>query len=40
MLEIKDFVENMVEKFREANQTFPLMVAKHMHYEPETQFNE
>jgi hypothetical protein len=30
----------MVELFREANTTFPLMVAKHMHYEAETQFNE
>lgn len=40
MLQIKDFVQGMVEAFREANQTFPLMVAKHMHYESETQFNE
>ena len=30
----------MVEQYREANATFPLMVAKHMHYEAETQFNE
>lgn len=40
MLRIKDNVQGMVERFREANHTFPLMVAKHMHYEPETQFNE
>ena len=40
MLRIKDFVQGMVEAFREANATFPLMVAKHMHYEEETQFNE
>jgi coiled-coil domain-containing protein 63/114 len=40
LLHIKDFVQGAVEKFREANTTFPLMVAKHMHYEPETQFNE
>jgi len=40
MLNIKDSVQGMVESFREANSTFPLMVAKHMHYEEETQFNE
>ncbi len=40
MLKIKDFVQGIVEHFREANATFPLMVAKHMHYEKETQFNE
>jgi hypothetical protein len=40
MLQIKDFVHGTVEKFRAANATFPLMVAKHMHYDSETQFNE
>ena len=40
MLHIKDSVQSMVEQYREANATFPLMVAKHMHYEAETQFNE
>ena len=40
MLEIKDSVQAMVENFREANHTFPLMVAKHMQYDKETQFNE
>lgn len=40
MIEIKDFVKGTVEKFRSANSIFPLMVAKHMHYDSETQFNE
>lgn len=40
LLQIKDFVQGTVEKFREANATFPLMVAKHMHYDTDTQFNE
>ena len=40
MIQIKDFVQSIVLKFREANQTFPMMVAKHMHYDSETQFNE
>ena len=30
----------MVEKFREANVVFPLMVAKHASYDGDTQFNE
>ena len=40
MLQIKDSVRSTVEKFREANSVFPLMVAKHMHYDADTQFNE
>ena len=36
MIQIKDFVQIMVEKFREAPTVFPLMVAKPMHYENET----
>ena len=40
MIEIKDFVHGIVEKFRSANHIFPLMVAKQMHYDNDTQFNE
>jgi hypothetical protein len=40
MLEIKDHVHGIVEKFRSANHIFPLMVAKQMHYDNDTQFNE
>lgn len=40
MLEIKDHVHGVVEKFRSANHIFPLMVAKQMHYDDDTQFNE
>lgn len=40
MFQIKGYVEDIVEKFRQAHQTFPLMVAKQMAYEPDTQFNE
>ena len=40
MVQIKGYVEDIVGKFREAHQTFPLMVAKQMAYEPDTQFNE
>jgi hypothetical protein len=40
MLEIKDHVHGTVEKFRSANHIFPLMVAKQMHYDADTQFNE
>ena len=36
LLQFKDFVQGAVEKFREANTTFPLMVAKHMHYDNDT----
>jgi predicted RNase H-like nuclease (RuvC/YqgF family) len=36
MIEIKDFVESTVQKFRSANSIFPLMVAKQMHYDSET----
>ncbi len=40
MIKIKDFVQSTVEKFRQANSVFPLMVAKHMQYDSDTQFNE
>jgi hypothetical protein len=40
LLQIKNSVQGSVEQFREADTTFPLMVAKHMHYDSETQFNE
>ena len=40
MVEIKDHVHGTVEKFRSANHIFPLMVAKQMHYDADTQFNE
>ena len=40
MIKIKDFVKSTVEKFRSANSIFPLMVAKHMQYDNDTQFNE
>ncbi len=36
MLMIKDFVKGMVDKFRAADHTFPLMVAKHMQYDNDT----
>lgn len=36
MIEIKDFVQDIVEKFRSANHIFPLMVAKQMHYDGDT----
>lgn len=40
MLQIKEFVESTVEKFRSAESVFPLMVAKNMPYDSELQFNE
>ena len=40
MIKIKDFVHATVDKFRTANAIFPLMVAKHMQYDNDTQFNE
>ncbi len=40
MISIKDSVKSTVEKFRTANSIFPLMVAKHMQYDSDTQFNE
>jgi hypothetical protein len=40
MIEIKDFVHGIVEKFRSANHIFPLMGAKQMHYDNDTQINE
>jgi hypothetical protein len=40
MIKIKGFVQSTVEKFRQANSIFPLMVAKHMQYDTDTQFNE
>ena len=36
MVEIKEFVHGIVDKFRTANHIFPLMVAKQMQYDNDT----
>ena len=40
MFKIKDSGHATVDKFRTANSILPLMVAKHMQYDNDTQFNE